>query len=244
MNSHKNVVRNLININNKANSKDTFYRVLKGDVCDKLRSLEGNSIDYILTSPPYFDAIDYPRAHKFSEWWIWPNQKHVRSEKYIGLKAGGKEKDNPYIELVIDLIPNNIESILPLRKISGPLFRKLCLYIYDMNQVIYNLNRVMKEDAKLSLVIANNVVRNVKVPVVNIIIELLDNNGFKNINSEERKIQENRRRYPYGIKGFNGLMNVEYIINCKKRTTNTIHDQSEELGCLEQTGNIVHSVKN
>jgi DNA modification methylase len=225
LSNHKNVIRNLIDINKTVNSRDTFYKVLQGDACDNLKSLKENSVDYVLTSPPYFDAIDYPRAHKFSEWWVWPNQVHVKSGKYIGLKAGGKEKNSPYGELVQDLIPNNIASILPLKKIAGPLFRKLCLYIYDMNEVISNTNRVMKEESVLSLVIANNVVRNVKVPVVDIIIELLGKNGFKDIYSEERKIQENRRRYPYGIKGFNGLMNVEYIINCKKMIINNIKDQ-------------------
>ena len=213
--SYRNVIRNLKSINSKTNSGVT-YRVIEGDAHDKINSLEENSIDYVLTSPPYFDAIDYPRAHKFSEWWLWPNKEHVKNDKYIGLKAGGEEKGNPYCESINELIPYNVSAILPLQNISGPMFRKLCLYISDMNEVISGLNKIMKERAVLNLVIANNVVRNVKVPVVNIIKELLQKNEFENIESIERKIQENRRRYPYGIKGFSGLMNVEYIINCRK----------------------------
>lgn len=85
-----------------------------------------------------------------------------------------------------------------------------------MNSVFINLYRILKPDAALNIIIANNVVRNIEIPVVDIMIELLENIGFIEVNHTERAIQQNRRRYPYGITGFRGLMNTEYIVKCRK----------------------------
>jgi len=96
------------------------------------------------------------------------------------------------------------------------LFTKLSLYIVDINNVIYALKLVMKEGANLDLIIANNVVKDIRIPVVDIVTELLVGNGYKHVESVERKMEEKRRRYPYGIKGFKGLMDTEYLISAKK----------------------------
>jgi len=211
-----NTIRKLIEIVNNTATEETNFRVIEEDVITALSLLEKNSIDYVLTSPPYFNAIDYPRAHKFSEWWLWPETQPVNSRSYIGLKPGGKAKDDSYANFVEEIIPHNVTRVLPICAASPSLYRKLCLYIIDMKSVFIGLREVMREGAPLNLVIANNVVRDIEVPVVDIMIELLENTGFARVEPQERIIQENRRRYPYGIAGFNGLMKVEYIIRCQK----------------------------
>ncbi len=191
-------------INNTVND-ETHFQVIEKDVLDALILLERDSIDYVLTSPPYFNAIDYPRAHKFSEWWLWPERQPLKNNLYIGLKPGGKENGISNNDLVNRLIPQNIDKIIPLKDSSAALFRKFCVYVIDMNSVIYDLKKVMKNNAKMGLVIANNILKDIKLRVVDIWIKLLNNTGLEEISSEERFIQENRGGIPMEFGDSQGL---------------------------------------
>lgn len=211
----RNVADILRIINNNTATSNNVYRVIEGDACEELSSLEPGSIDYVLTSPPYFDAIDYPRAHKFSEWWLWP-QKKIYSTLYIGLKSGGKAKKETSISLMNELVPKSILTIIPASEISEALFTKLVQYIVDLDKIIRGLGHAIKTGGLLNLIIANNVVREVELPIVDFIEQLLERNGFEKTSVVPRSIANNRRRYPYGIRGFQGLMNTEYIISARK----------------------------
>ena len=48
--------------------------------------LADNSVDLIVTSPPYANALDYMRAHKFSLAWLgqWVEELSNLRGKYIG----------------------------------------------------------------------------------------------------------------------------------------------------------------
>ena len=65
--------------------------VLEGNCLDTITTLPARSVDLILTSPPYVNAIDYPRAHKFSEWWLSPGAERCMKANYIGLRTTGRD---------------------------------------------------------------------------------------------------------------------------------------------------------
>jgi hypothetical protein len=94
----------------------------------------------------------------------------------------------------------------------------LCKYANDLNSIINGISRVLKPGRNLSFVLANNTVRGLEVPVVDIVTELLKGSGFQSVSTEKRTIMQNRRRYPFGIRGFKGLMESEYIVNAVSAT--------------------------
>lgn len=214
--SFNNIIRKMKEICKQTSRTSVYYKIIEGDACEELNLLDADFVDYVLTSPPYFNAIDYPRAHKFSQWWLWPDREQVHNELYIGLKNGGRVKDNENVSIVSKIIPESMPAIIPISEISISTFTKLCRYTLDLDIVIKGLRHVMKTDGLLNLIIANNVVRNIQIPIVTIIQELLKTNGFGDIKLVKREIAGNRRRYPYGIRGFQGLMTTEYIIYAKK----------------------------
>ena len=67
-------------------SVETSARILQGDSIQLLSSLDSDSIAFVLTSPPYLNAIDYPRAHKFPQWWLSPQEAPLGRSDYIGLR--------------------------------------------------------------------------------------------------------------------------------------------------------------
>lgn len=209
------VLRTLNKINRFAKG-DYICKAIEGDAVEAVNQMKPNTVDYILTSPPYFNAIDYPRAHKFSQWWLWPHRSQLTSELYVGLRPHGREGD--YIEHCMSIIPRYMNEIAPLKIASSPTHSALCRYIMDIDAIIKSLSNVLKPRRRLTFVLANNRIQDIQIPVVDIICELLRINKFQAITSKKRSIQHNRRRYPFGLCGFKGLMESEYVVNARKTT--------------------------
>ena len=208
------VIRTLRKLNERVAGQAVPLLVIEGDSTVEVGKLKENSVDYVLTSPPYFNAIDYPRAHQFSKWWLWPERSNLKRSEYTGLRSGGT--DGSVTELCEAVIPCNIGGVSRLRAVSMSRYRALCRYVLDLDALLGGTKRALRSGKVASLVLANNSIRAVTVPVVEIVCELLDRHGFAGIATERRQINVSRRRYPYGLKGFRGLMDTEYVIHARK----------------------------
>lgn len=213
----KSVVQTLRSLNTQGEHADSTIQVIEEDARQAIDKLERDSIDYVLTSPPYFNAIDYPRAHRFSQWWLWPDQEPLTKNDYIGLRTSGK--DTTVVQRCSELIPCRVHEIRWLQDVSRATHASLCQYIIDLYTIIDKLSRVTKPGKILTFVLANNTIRGVMVPLSSIVDDLLRQRGFASIEIYQREIRASRRRYPYGIKGFRGLMDSEYLIHAQKPIT-------------------------
>ena len=212
----RSVLRTLRKLNELTVDYNVHMRVIEGDSAKALTELEPASVHYVITSPPYFNAIDYPRAHKFSQWWLWPQRDQLTRHMYIGLRTG--MMSDHLVGLISNLGSENVRSLALIEEISKPTYIALCQYIDDLNSIIHGVTRVLKPGRNLSLVLANNTIKGVEIPVVDITAELLRQNSFHSVSVEKRSIMHNRRRYPFGIRGFKGLMESEYIVNARSAT--------------------------
>jgi DNA modification methylase len=54
--------------------------------------IPAKSQDLVITSPPYFNAVDYPRAHRMSLCWMngYAPTALVSRRRYIGLRHAGR----------------------------------------------------------------------------------------------------------------------------------------------------------
>ncbi len=206
----KGIVQTLQAINGRPECHTVSVEVIEGDTVELLQKLASESVDYVMTSPPYFNAIDYPRAHRFSQWWLWPEKEPLKRTKYVGLRAGGTKESS--FEHCAALPTSCAEDVALMKEISPSAHAALCKYLEDIDAVIDGLIRVLKSGKPLTFVIANNCIRRVTIPVVRIVAELLERHGCIQIQIERREIRSSRRRYPYGLKGFRGLMESEYVI--------------------------------
>lgn len=211
----KTVISSLVCLATEAEGSNVSIEVMEDDVLRGLARLESGSIDYVLTSPPYFNAIDYPRAHKFSQWWLWPEREPLLRKQYIGLRLCGH--DTAVVESCMRLIPEMTHYLDEFRKSPHSTFLSLCRYVLDLDAVIQELYRVLKEERPLTFILADNNLNGTDVPSSTITSKLLERNGFVAPTLSKRNIEVRRRRYPYGITGFKGLMNSEYIISATKR---------------------------
>ena len=202
------VKETILGIQESLAAVESTATILEGDSVRRLAMLDADSIDFVLTSPPYPNAIDYPRAHKFSHWWLAPQRAPLGRSEYLGLRqaaANNAEGD------CLSVIPALSESLAPFR--GMPIYRTISRYVVDLAAVIDQLRRVVKARAKVVFVVADNVKAGNVLPVSAIIEDLLRQNGFSSVVATGRTIKNTRRRYPFGINGFAGPMKDEYLVS-------------------------------
>ncbi len=191
-----------------------YVELFRGDAELVLSKMEPDTVDYVITSPPYFDAIDYPRAHRLSQWWLWPDDPSLPRDNYLGLRSS--RHPSPFEESFRSMLPRHAQGLTWLKERYPAKHQRFCRYIFELNRVLAGLYRVVKPGGRVTLVLANNTVKTIVLPVVDIVVDLLRICGFRGVVSVERAIDPSRRRYPYGIAGFKGLMQSEYLLNGMK----------------------------
>ena len=181
--------------------------ILEGDSLHQLSGLASDSIDFVLTSPPYLNAIDYPRAHKFSQWWLSPHISPLGRPEYLGLRQSPAIVNDGDC---LSVIPALSESLAPFRDMA--IYRNISRYVLDLAQVIDQLYRVVGSRGNVAFVVADNVIAGTVFPVSSIVEHLLVRSGFSSVVATGRTIKNTRRRYPFGINGFAGPMKNEYLV--------------------------------
>ena len=162
-------------------------RLRGGDV----RSLpyENASVDLVLTSSPYANAIDYMRAHKFSLVWMGhaiPDLAGVRS-KMIGTERGLAEF-RPGLAWVEGYLP----KVKPKSRVAV-----LRRFFDDMDTVVGEFRRVLKPGGACVFVMGKSYVAGHVVDTPRLIAEIAEKHGFEHIDTVYRKVNPHRRSLPF-----------------------------------------------
>ncbi|MFW9913658.1 MAG: hypothetical protein ACFFEU_14365, partial [Candidatus Thorarchaeota archaeon] len=121
--------------------------------------LESESVDLAVTSPPYINAVDYPRTHQLEMYWLGLHEEGPLSNmkrKYIGTEIVYKEE---YDELRVsgldslDPILKKIYTVDPRR--SYIVFK----FFEDMKEQLKETFRVLRPGGRYCMAIGNNVIR-------------------------------------------------------------------------------------
>lgn len=168
----------------------------------------------VVTSPPYFNAVDYPRAHRFSLCWMNGHspQDLVSRRKYIGLRHAADLDAEVWLKerpAVRRLIPPTIRK-------EDTIARRLCAFYADLENVLGQSWNALKPGGHAVYVIANNVIRGKRVASHRILAELAKGLGFAESTVSSRAIASLRRRFPVGPFGFDGPMTHEYLVVLRK----------------------------
>jgi DNA modification methylase len=150
-----------------------------------------NSVDMVITSPPYLNAIDYLRGHKFSLVWMdYPisSLRSIRSDN-IGTECSAyTDKSDQHWE--------TLKRMGEIQRLDQRHFGMVIRYIADMNRVFSECRRVLKKTGKAVFVIGDSTVRGVFLRNSEALIHLAARNGFKLLSKDTRPLAENRRYLP------------------------------------------------
>jgi len=136
-------------------------------LCQDARKLEvqSSSVDLIITSPPYVNALDYHRMHKESMLW-----------------------------LDMDFSTFKKNEIGKHSRFSGNRFRLLSCYLGDMLRCMIEMNRVLKEGKFCVIVIGDSSVEHELIESHKFLASMASKIGFKPIKTLFREIDQ-RKKY-------------------------------------------------
>jgi DNA modification methylase len=168
----------------------------------------------VVTSPPYFNAVDYPRAHRLSLCWMNGYAPPVLASRrrYIGLRHAGRFDPDAWLQghpAIRHLLPPSL-----LGHVGA--VRRLCAFFADLEAVLTQVWRVLRAGGHAVFVIANNVIKGERIASHAIVVELAKALGFAAVETTPRAIASLHRRFPVGPFGFDGPMTHEFrIVLCK-----------------------------
>ena len=174
-------------------------------------------VDLVVTSPPYANAIDYMRAHKFSLVWLGssiPELSALRGE-YIGSERAGR----PSYDAALPERPSRVIRQLAARDAKKS--RVLRKYFIEMRDVLSEIGRVMRGDSIAVIVVGTSTMRAIDVQTHRCLADIAESIGFDLVGIAERALDRNRRMMPARFGGRKGSlieqrMHEEYVIGLYK----------------------------
>jgi hypothetical protein len=184
------------------------------DAREPLLVVPAESQALVMTSPPYFNAVDYPRAHRMSLCWMngYAPTALASRRYYMGLRHAG--------EFALDawLLAHPWARHLLSRSIfdHGALARRLCTFFPDLEEVLIQISHVLRSGGHAVFVIANNSIKGERIASHSVLVELATNLGFMAVETTPRPIAGLHRRFPVGPFGFAGPMTHEFLVVLRK----------------------------
>jgi hypothetical protein len=183
-----------------------------GDARD-LQTVTDASVDMVLTSPPYLNAIDYMRGHKMSLIWLgFPLKKltQTRSESVGAERRPDKEPSGDAIEQIIEAMGDI--SALPSRY-QGMIRR----YAIDLQEMLAEVARVLKRHATATFVMGNSCLKGVYIQNSEGLIVAGELAGLTKTDQSERDLPSGSRYLPTPKSGaLSKRMRKEVIVRLQK----------------------------
>jgi SAM-dependent methyltransferase len=165
--------------------------VLLGDA-RQLRFVADGYVDAVLTSPPYLNAIDYLRGHKFSLVWMGLSISDLRSKRSNNVgseKRSDRSSEDKFLREFCLAVP----FIERLTSREQKIFHR---YILDLTAVLTEMHRVLKPGGKAVLVVGNSTLKGIFVDNALAVKTAAARLGLVRNGSYERDLPANRRYLP------------------------------------------------
>jgi len=137
-----------------------------------------NHFDLAVTSPPYVNAVDYPRTHQLEMYWLGLANGSLSKlkELYVGTEVV-KAIDYKQLHRIGDLeADNKIEKIFKFDKRRAYIAYK---YLYDMKLNMKEVYRTLKPGGRYVIVVGNNKIKGELFETWKYLMNISDSIGFK-----------------------------------------------------------------
>jgi tRNA G10 N-methylase Trm11 len=151
--------------------------------------LPSDSVDAVVTSPPYLNAIDYMRCSKYSLVWMGYPVAQLRAIRAgsVGTEVGevlSEDTHTLFQEVGVTLNSETRDARIVSR------------YAQDMTAVLTESRRVLKKSGKAVLVVGESTLRGTFVPTAKLVGYIATRCGFEVVGRQVRALPPNRRYLP------------------------------------------------
>lgn len=170
--------------------RDNRIKVGQGDA--RHLGITDESVDLVITSPPYFNAIDYMRGHKMSLVWMGHRLGDLQAIRSTNIGAE------------VGLCPDNhedsvTEAVRKMGSTKGLADRQIGMlrkFAWDMYLVIRETHRVLVRNGEAFFVIGDSRLKGAFIRNSGAIVSLAESAGFEVCTITGRTIPDNRRYLP------------------------------------------------
>ena len=154
--------------------------------------IESGSIDLVLTSPPYLNAIDYMRCSKFSLVWMGYNVGKIRQLRgqSIGTEASSEEASGA------DRVKSLIKELKLRPALSSRDHGLLARYVWDMGHALGEASRVLRRGGRAVYVVGDSMIRGTFIRNSGIVAVVAQQHGLSLVSRHSRCLPANRRYLP------------------------------------------------
>lgn len=153
--------------------------------------IRSRSIDVVITSPPYLNAIDYLRGHKFSLVWMGHRIGDIRQLRRtnVGAELSAEIASESFVT-------EAISEMGAVEHLGSRCRGMLARYVLDMDKVIAEISRVLKKGGEAVLVVGDSTIRDVFIQNSRCLAFLGKRNGLTLDSMRKRSLPDNRRYLP------------------------------------------------
>lgn len=191
--------------------------VLDEDTRTKM-SIEPETIDLLVTSPPYGDSrttVAYGQFSRLSLEWLGIDGN--RSKDIDKTSLGGIRPNKMEININSRIFFDTLEKI---RKLDEKRAKDVYSFFVDLEKCFSQFSTLMKPGGHVCMVLGNRTVKGIRIPTDEIIVDFGKEYGMKHIKTIMRNIPSKRmplENSPSNIAGKKGrTMNEEFIVILKK----------------------------
>ena len=146
------------------------------------------TVDAVITSPPYLNAIDYIRTSKFSLVFL---GSHLRDLRTIRATSVGTE-----VGMKAGLLPANLASLVE-EGVSDPRRRPMLRrYLHDLHTALGESFRVLKPGGHALYVMGPSIMSRHEYDGAKVLYQVAESVGFRRLGHGRRDISETRRSLP------------------------------------------------
>lgn len=164
--------------------------VKRGDA--RKLDVEDGSVDLVLTSPPYMNAIDYMRCSKFSLVWMGHNVGELRQIR--GESVGAEASSEQALEA--GWVKSLIEQLDLKPALSNRDCALLARYVWDMGRALAEASRVLRRGGRAVYVVGDSMSRGTFIPNSSIVTAVAQEHGLPLASRQSRALPANRRYLP------------------------------------------------
>lgn len=174
----ENLIMNSYRINEFSQRfKSDYYVEIPDDNDARYFTYPENSFDLAVTSPPYANAVDYPRTHQLEMYWLGIANGSLSKlkEQHVGTEVV-KAIDYKQLHKIGDLeADNKIERIFKLDQRRAFIAYK---YLYDMKLNMKEVYRTLKPGGRYVIVVGNNRIKGELFESWKYLMNISDSIGF------------------------------------------------------------------
>lgn len=146
-------------------------------------TLADESVDVIITSPPYVTSYEYADIHQLTGYWMdyIPNMQEFR-KRFIGTSYSG----NTSLEVHGSELGQEIVNELTEK--SKHIARDVAQYFNDMRKVSLEMVRILSQNGQACIVIGNTKIKDVHIKSAEVFYDFLRNAGMNEVAVIKRSI--------------------------------------------------------